>query len=456
MRRFIVVMLMWYSASVCLASDITRDELIRWLAKLPEQGIEVSPKHWLVLSQNPSPQDIQAIAREYAGYIDRGQLNKQYYQPGWTIADQPVLNNSPISSQSFKTVQSKIPAYPLLIKALANLRHWRQQAAHLFPDDLILFEGDEHPAVGRLNQWLEDLDLAHGLPEQAYSQKHKDVLTDVQLKYELMPDGRLGALTRQALLSITNQRIRTLKANLERIRWLPRELPYPHIQVDIPGYAVGYVTAPLKVQRHKAIIGSRQRQTPIFQDEVESVTINPVWKVPHSIAARNMLRAEKKEPGFFRKEGFKVYKSWDDHAPEVQPESVNWQALTPRTFLYRLEQQPGELNRLGKLKLDLPNSHGVYLHDTNKPELFEKTERSLSSGCTRVRGIDLLVRRIALEQGVAQSFHQHMASSETQKLKLKQEVPIYFMYFTAWPDDNGRVRFREDIYKLDNALTSRF
>ncbi|OED43811.1 hypothetical protein ACH42_09030 [Endozoicomonas sp. (ex Bugula neritina AB1)] len=456
MRRFIVVMLMWYSAYACSNQVPDKEFWIEWLAQLPEQGIEVSSRHWQILSKKPSPDQVQAIVQEYARYLDVGRLNKKYYQPGWTIPDTPTVMQTPLSPQMLKTLQPRIPQYKLLVNALDNLNHWRDTADTLFPDDLILFEGDQHSAVLQLNQWLEDLGLADDLPEDAYSQQHKDVLTDVQLLYDLSPDGRLGALTRQALLAVTNKRIRTLKANLERIRWLPQELPYPHTKVDIAGFNVAYVKSPSVTYIYKAIIGSARKQTPIFQHNVEGITVNPVWKVPHAIAAKSMLRTEKKEPGFFRKEGFKVYKSWDDNAPEIEPESVNWQVLNVRGFTYRLEQQPGPLNRLGKFKLNLPNSYGIYLHDTDKPELFDKKMRALSSGCTRVEGIENLIHLLAKNQGLAESVSSYLSSGTTKKLKFDVKIPIYFMYFTAWPDSEGRVRFRDDVYQLDNALTGWF
>lgn len=439
------------------ASAANNKQWLEWLSGLSGQGIDVAASDWLILSSNPSSQEASQIVRRYARYVDTGRLDRTLFQAAWHIADKAEFNpNSKLSSQRLASLSSDLPQFTPLVQALAYLHKWQSEAVSLFPDDLILFEGDQHPAINHLNQWLEDLDLASGLPEDAYSQQHKDVLTDVQLKFDLMPDGRLGAMTRQALLAITNERIRTLKANLERIRWLPKTLPYPHLKVDIAGLNVAYVVNANETYIHKAIVGTKAKKTPIFQDDIESVTVNPIWKVPHGIAANSLLKIEKKKPGFFREEGFRVYESWDDNAREVSPESVNWHKYTPRTFHHRLEQEPGELNRLGKFKLNLPNQYGVYLHDTDKPELFEENRRLFSSGCTRVEGIDNLVQRFARRQGSMAELLDKQQNPETAKVILNQSIPIYFVYFTAWPDSSGRVRFREDIYQFDNALTSWF
>ena len=461
MRQFFVILLALYSIYVSAENNPDTQENrkyhLEWLVGLREQGIEIAASDWLILTQNPSNRQISRLLRKYARYVDTGRLNKGLFQPGWHIIDKPEFSSEAILTvKKLAALTPQIPQYQHLQKALAYLQDWQMRAADLFPDDLILFEDDQHPAITHLNQWLEDLDLATGLPEGIYTQQHKDVLTQIQLRFDLMPDGRLGAMTRQALLTINNERIRTLKTNLERIRWLPNTLPYPHVKVDIAGFRVIHAISPEEVYIHKAIIGTKAKQTPVFQDEIEGITINPVWKVPHAIAANSLLKTEKKSPGFFREEGFRVYESWNDNAREVQPESVNWRKYTPRTFHHRLEQEPGELNRLGKLKLNLPNKYGVYLHDTDKPELFEKEKRSFSSGCTRVEDIDKMVQRFALRQGLMSELLEKQSNSVTEKVLLNNSIPIYFVYFTAWPDNSGRVRFREDIYQLDNAMTSWF
>ena len=457
MHRCIAVVLL-FLLSVTVFAD--RQRHIDWLANLPEHGIEVDVRDWQTLVKNPSPQQLQDLVIKYATYLDQGQLDHSLYQPGWKIGESPrLISADNIADLDLDALKPGLPEYGLLQARLQVLRRWQDVAAEHFPDDLIFFAGDRHPAIRDLNQWLMDIDLAENLPEEEYQQIHKDILTQVQLQFDLLPDGRMGANTRQVLLAVTNQRIRTLKANLERLRWMPPQLPYPHVRVDIAGFNVAWVESPWRQFRHRAIVGASHKQTPVFDDRIEGVTFNPVWKVPHSIAAKSMLRAEKEKPGFLRKEGFVVYKNWDDHASQVDIDAINWSGLTPKTFRYRLEQQPGELNRLGRYKLNLPNPYGVYLHDTDKPELFEKPTRALSSGCTRVQDIDVLIRRMRTFQSPfvfssASAGYEYGEAGNTHKQVFTNEIPIYFVYFTAWPDSEGQVRFRKDIYQQDKALIS--
>ena len=453
-RWFAVVLLLTFTSH--LPAEERR--LLDWLASLPSHGLAVSHQDWLVLSTSPSSEQLQTITTKYARYLDTGWLERRLYQPGWQIPDIPLLSpeQTRVEINQLYLAQSAIPQYEVLREAMVRLEYWLKDAQRLFPDDLVIYAGDQHIAIPQLNAWLRDLDLAHGLPDDQYSEAHLDALTKVQKRYNLGPDGRLGPMTRQALIAITHDRIRTLKVNLERLRWLPRTLPEQHVWVDIAGYEVIWVNDGREAGRYRAISGMPNRQTPIFQESIESVTVNPVWKVPHSLAAYDLLRKEKKTPGFLKREGFKVYESWDDRAPEVAIDRIDFQRQVEREFRYRLEQQPGPENRLGRYKINLPNKLGIYLHDTHKPELFDKDIRSLSSGCTRVQGIAQLVHQIVTTQGLSADWLALAASSSTEKLVLPQSVPVFFVYFTAWPDATGRVRFRDDIYQLDNALQSRF
>ncbi len=195
-----------------------------------------------------------------------------------------------------------------------------------------MFKGDQGGEVEQLNQWLLDIDLMDNNPGSTYSQDHLDTLTDIQLRFHLVPDGRLGVSTRQALLALTNQRIKRLQANLERLRWLPHQLTYPYLWVDIAGFEVAWVTSDNDRERYRAIVGTKNKQTPVFLGSVDSVNVNPVWKVPHKIAAGYLLNNEKRQPGILKKEGFRVYESWDDDAKRLSLDNIDWKQLNKSSF----------------------------------------------------------------------------------------------------------------------------
>ncbi len=245
MRQIFAFLLMTVYSCFSLAhQEKPGKELLQWLSNLSQHGIDVAADHWLAIAEDQSEDKALEIIQLYSRYLDGGRLDKQYFQPGWTIPSQPQESKPQHKIPQIKDLQPEIPEYQYLIKALNDLKLWNESAYKIFPNDLVLFKGDIHPAVSLLNQWLITLDLAEDLPNNIYSQEHKDILTNIQLKYKLIPDGRLGPMTRQALLSITNQRIRTLKANLELIRWLPKKLPYPRVWVDIAGFKTSYQSSP--------------------------------------------------------------------------------------------------------------------------------------------------------------------------------------------------------------------
>ena len=438
--------------------NVSSAELIQWLGTASQHGIDIPADQWLQLAEDPSRQSVRVVAHNFAASLDRGVLDKRLYQPGWRIADHPALPalENHFDNDNLNLVEPALPEYGPLKKHLQKLRWWMDNALQQFPDKLTLDQGDRHPAVGMLNQWFMDLDLVDHLPVGHYSAEHKKAVKALQRRQGIYADGQMGMRTRQALIALTLMRIKTLLINLERLRWLPRTLPYPRVWVDIAGFKVHWMADRYRQKQYRAIVGIPSRQTPVFQDEIESITINPPWRVPASIASTNILRKAKKDPSFLMREGFMVYSSWKSNAKPINPDQVNWKALSAQSFPYRLEQKPGRVNRLGRFKIDSPNAYSVYLHDTDQPKLFEREVRALSSGCTRVENIDELIQQILASQGLKNQLPALLQAGKTRKLPLRKAVPVYFAYFTAWPQKDGRVRFRDDIYKLDNALMAYF
>ncbi|MGI9281532.1 MAG: L,D-transpeptidase family protein [Endozoicomonas sp.] len=450
------------SSSVQIKSEghseaASSQQLISWMSTASQHGIDIPQSQWLQLATDPSEQNVRKVASEFASYLDTGRLDRKVYQPGWRIADRPALPvlQEHMDSNSLDLIEPRLPQYELFKKTLQRFNTQLEKAGDRFPADMVLEEGDRHPSILILNQWLIDLDLADRLPAGQYSRAHMSVVKKLQKQYRIRADGYFGQRTRQALVALTLDRIKVLKVNMERMRWMPRSLPYPHVLVDIAGFNVAWVTGEGRQKVYRAIVGKPSRQTPVFQESIESITVNPYWRVPSSISSTSLLRKAQKNPEFLKREGFTVYASWKSGARKLDPDSINWKKYSRRTLPYRLEQKPGKVNRLGKYKLDSPNAYSIYLHDTDKPELFKRSVRTFSSGCTRVENIDHLIGNILKHQGMGDEVRALKTTRETGKLKLRKAVPLYFVYFTAWPDSNGRIRFRKDVYKLDDALLAK-
>ena len=180
------------------------------------------------------------------------------------------------------------------------------------------------------------------------------------------------------------------------------------------------------------------------------VELNPTWTVPPTILRQDILPKVKQDPGYLRRERISVI---DRGGRIVDPYSVNWSAYS-RGVPYTLRQEPGPENSLGRIKLLFPNEHAVYLHDTPTRGLFEKSERTFSSGCIRIES-PLELAALLLEGqpgGDRAALDAALATGETRTLVLARKVPVLIAYWTAWVDANGVLQTRRDVYARDPAV----
>jgi murein L,D-transpeptidase YcbB/YkuD len=265
-----------------------------------------------------------------------------------------------------------------------------------------------------------------------------------QLRHDLEPDGRVGGQTLAALQVSAAQRLMQIEANLERWRWLPHALGDSHIFVNVAAARLALVQDGAPVMQMRVIVGDRLHPTPVFAASVTSVTLNPPWNVPPGIAAREILPRLKRNPGYLAANDMVIVGRPNDPFGAA----VDWRSLSSTRFPFRLQQQPGTQNSLGRLKLEMPNRFDVFLHDTPARALFARNQRALSHGCIRLeRPVDLagvLLGRPDLESQIA--------SGETQGIPLPRRVPVYLTYFTASVGDDGRAHFHHDLYGRDAPI----
>jgi murein L,D-transpeptidase YcbB/YkuD len=200
--------------------------------------------------------------------------------------------------------------------------------------------------------------------------------------------------------------------------------------------------------RLNVIVGRVDRPTPLIDSAINRIEFNPFWTVPPRIAANDLLPKIRKDKKFLENNNFKVYASWES-ANEVDPDSIEWTSGAARRL--RLRQDPGPENALGPAKFLFPNKYDVYLHGTNKPELFQKTDRFLSSGCVRVPDPIGLAGLILKDDPnwTPERIAAAVKSGRNQGLAPAPALPVHLIYLTAWVDDDGVMQFRKDIYGRD-------
>ena len=244
-----------------------------------------------------------------------------------------------------------------------------------------------------------------------------------------------------------------LRANLERWRWLPRDMGSRYLLVRIADFELDYVVDGAR-QTHRVIVGEPYRQTPQFASEVTHVVVHPAWHVPPRIADEELTPGlEHRGSGRAARLAQQGFEAWAYRGTRVALDSLSWEPDLGFSSKYRLLQRPGGSNPLGRLKLDLINPFSIYLHDTPGAALFTRSQRDLSHGCVRVEGIIELVRLLLAPAPTRRRrFDQMLASGETGRVDLLEPVPVYFMYWTVSVTPSGQIRYTEDLYDVDARL----
>jgi murein L,D-transpeptidase YcbB/YkuD len=204
----------------------------------------------------------------------------------------------------------------------------------------------------------------------------------------------------------------------------------------------------------RVVVGKKYRRTPVFTGTMTYLVLNPTWEVPHSIAVRDILPKIKEDPGYLDRQGIRVFGSWSGSASAIPPGAIDWTSVTRNNFSYRLRQDPGPQNALGRVKFMLPNRFAVYLHDTPQRNLFERSRRDFSSGCIRVEApVDLAAYVLrGNPKWTREAILSAIESGKTRTVLVPEPIPVHLLYWTAWVDAEGELCFRDDVYGRDGPL----
>jgi murein L,D-transpeptidase YcbB/YkuD len=315
----------------------------------------------------------------------------------------------------------------------------------------------EHISSGRFTPWSVDgmwspapagLDLAAALTFATDSGPVTSVLR------ALAPPHAGYERLRAQLAGVSGERARQIEANLERWRWLPRDLGPRYIMVDIPAFTVELTDSGRSAFAARVIVGRPDWPTAITTAPVTQVVFNPSWHIPRAIALAEVIPAQVHDSTYLSRTGIRVFPARGSR--EIEPTTVDWRKVTERNYAYRLVQDPGPANPLGAVQLHLVNPFGVTLHDTPQRDLFSQPARAFSHGCVRVERAlelaDLLLRDVP--GWAPDSIASVLRAGRERAAVLPQAVPVVLAYWTAWVDDEGVLQFRDDLYGWDSRLAS--
>ncbi|MFN3548568.1 MAG: L,D-transpeptidase family protein [Mesorhizobium sp.] len=268
-----------------------------------------------------------------------------------------------------------------------------------------------------------------------------------QLRHGLPSDGVMGEYSYAAMNVSAPVRLGQLETNLVRLRAMSGFLGDRYVMVNIPAAQIEAVENGRVVLRHTAIVGKIDRQTPILNSKINEIIVNPFWNAPESIVRKDIIPLMRKNPNYLTENNIRIL----GPQGEVDPMTIDWN--TEEAAKLRFRQDPGKINAMASVKINFPNPHAVYMHDTPQQSLFNQIERFHSSGCVRVQNVrDLVTWLLRDTPGWdRQRFEQSIKSGESTPVALTVPVPVYFTYVSAWSTGDRVVHFRNDIYGRDGV-----
>lgn len=284
-----------------------------------------------------------------------------------------------------------------------------------------------------------------------YDDKLAAAVMDFQRGNAIKPDGVIGPETVAAMNRSREDRAQQIVANLERLRWVEQDKPERYILVNIPSATLWAVDDGKVELEMPVIVGKKARPTNSFKTEITGVRLNPNWTVPPTIKRADFLPELQADPGMLARKGISLYSG----GVAIDPYSVDWNSVSSRQLAnMRMTQPPGENNPLGKVRVIMENPYNIYLHDTNKPEYFDKDERAISSGCIRVSKPEELARFIlsANDDWTEEGMQKTLSAGRMRDVSVEQPLPVYILYQTVWQDSAGKIVYGTDFYGQDRRL----
>jgi murein L,D-transpeptidase YcbB/YkuD len=395
-----------------------------------------------------------------------GKVDPERLDADWNMARegmnfQPAarLQQAVDSGRVYEMMEELKPRHPFYVRLKQALARYREMQAaggwEPVPTGRALKMGESDPRVPAVRRRLAvSGDLPPGFAgsrSEAYDEALQAAVRRFQGRHGLAADGVLGNTTVEAMNVPVQRRIDQIRVNLERSRWVLHDVKERLVVVNIAGFELFLGDDGQRQWETRVQVGKPFRRTPVFKSEIRYLVFNPTWSVPPTVLAADVLPAVKRNPAYLRTHNMRLV---DASGKVVNPAQVKWSAVSDRSFPYRIEQEAGPDNALGRVKFMFPNPHSVYLHDTPKRELFRQSARAFSSGCIRVEDPLRLAELLLDDPGKwsRAQIEKTVASGSTMTVNLSRPVPVLILYWTAETGADGRVDFLPDVYGRDPAV----
>lgn len=401
----------------------------------------------------------------YSQHLLSGRLDPETIEPEWLPRQPehdlltlllPAIDSGRIQA-ALRELLPDFPCYEKLRREMAIYKSLARKDLHTrIPSGEKMKKGDRGPRVAALS---ERLILFGDLNERPTAMKYEfdDTLEIAVRRFQersgLAIDGEVGMGTLAALNTPAADQIQKIAVNMERWRWLPKQLGDRYILVNIAAFNLAAVEHGQTVLSMPVVVGKDYRQTPVFSSRMTYLVLNPYWHVPPTIATEDILPEVKKNPQYLAKRNIEVIRSWND-TTVLDPFSINWAAYSKDNLPFVFRQPPGRDNALGRIKFMFPNKYDVYIHDTPQRSHFTLPQRAYSSGCIRVESPIELAAYVLKDdpRWNREAILEALEKSRDAIVRLPQPIPVHIFYCTSYVDERGWLHFREDIYQRDAAV----
>ena len=294
--------------------------------------------------------------------------------------------------------------------------------------------GDTSKTITQIRQWL----FVNGVisadsKSKTYDSELKAGILKFKNRFNFTPDSLITPKHIAVMNVPIAERIKTIMVNMERCRWISNDISKApeFIVINIPSYQLTYFRNGKPALRSKVVVGKTMNKTAIFSANMQYIVFSPYWNVPKSIIRKEILPAVAKNGNYLAKH------------------DMEWNGDN-------LRQRPGPKNSLGLVKFLFPNSNSIYLHDTPSKSLFDEEKRAFSHGCIRIAKPRELAQLILKDDPnwTPEKIDDAMNSGVESWYTLKNKIPVYIGYFTAWADNEGVIHFYDDVYERDDQLAS--
>ena len=349
------------------------------------------------------------------------------------------LASSPDPVSILTALEPTHPEFLALKSALATFDESKTDRPAQVAGGVSLKPGMTDARVPALRARLK-LPAADGL---VYDDAIVEAMKAFQATLALDVDGVLGPATLSALNGGVPVTKADIIANMERWRWMPRDLGQFNVFVNIPEFRLAINRDDREEYTTRVVVGTTKNQTPVFSDSIRHIVVNPYWNVPSSIIKGEIAPAVMNNPAYVDNQNMDLLYNGEP----VSPWQVNWSQVSSSNFPFRVRQRPGAGNALGQIKFLFPNKHDVYLHDTPSKSLFSRSARAFSHGCVRVENpMEFAGALMANEANISRTSLEAMFGPAERWVNPDQQIPVHIAYFTLRVGSDGALESYGDVY----------